>query len=258
MKNLFTFKNIFMVALILLCGLLLWKDFSGSGPDDANHAPITKAAKNRVDLDVQNIDKKIRQNGLKTALINDAKQVIGSTEDLTDSSKKEADSIIKFLRIQNKQLVSYTQVQSRTIDSFMKAVNYGDTLFKHDGEYAKISFNLPKQTFSLQYDAKVNLAEYWRRDWFLGPKKRYLEIWMTDTTASINGVKRLRVEPKPDNFALKIKGIGVYNGKHQEAYFGPGIEVETRRFEYEGQYLYDYGTSKWYPGFKVGYKLFEF
>ena len=258
MKNLFTFKNIFMIVLILLSGLMAWKLLSNPDAIEGDQAPIKQAAKDRVDLDVQNIDKKIREDGFESALIKDHMQVIGSDSELTDSSKREKDSIIRILRIQNKQLVSYTQVATRTIDSLMKAKNYGDTLFEHNGEYAKISFNLPKQTFSLQYDAKVNLAEYWRRDWFLGPKKRYLEVWMADTTASINGVKRLRVEPKPDNFAMKIKGIGVYNGKHQEAYFGPGIEVETRRFEYEGQYLYDYGTNKWYPGFKVGYKLFEF
>jgi len=48
------------------------------------------------------------------------------------------------------------------------------------------------------------------------------------------------------------------NGKHQEVYLGGGINIETKRFDYEGSYLYDINTNRWYPGFKVGVKLLEF
>lgn len=248
-------KNILIGALILLCGVIAWLYFTKADPEPKS---VTKAAKDRVDIDVDIINKKVGENGIERALIDDAKQVLGIGDELTDSSKKEVDSLKSLLKIKDNQLIAYTQIVSRFKDSLMKAKNIGDSVFTYSDKYASISFNRPNETFSLQYDAQVNMAEYWKREWFLAPKKRYVELWMNDPRATINGVKRLRVEPKPDNFALKMKGVGVYNGKHQEAYFGPSIEIETKRFEYEGQYLYDYGNNKWYPGFRVGFKLYEF
>lgn len=250
-------KNLILTVLVLIVGILTWRLITKEDPDPST-VSIAKTAKNHVALDVENINKKVGENGIERALFEDAKQVLGANDVLTDSSQKEVDSLKTLLKIKDNQLIAYTGIVSRFKDSLMKAKNSGDSLYTYSDKYASISFNRPDETFSLQYDAQVNMAEYWKRDWFLAPKKRYVELWMNDPRATINGVKRLRVDPKPENFALKLKGVGEYNAKHQEVYFGPGIEIETRRFEYEGQYLYDYKTNKWYPGFKVGFKVFEF
>lgn len=251
-------KNILIGILIALCAFLSYKLITKEYKPDPGIVKIAKTGRDLVDIDVENINKKVGKNGIEGALLEDEKQVINSTEELDDSSRSEIDSIQRLRGIEKKQWASYTNVLQTRYDSLLQATNHGDTLFTYSDPYAGISFNLPNETFSLLYNAEVNMAEYWKRSWFLAPKKRYVELWLSDPRATINGVKRFRIEPRPDKFKLKIKGIGEYSAKHQEVYFGPSIEVETKRFEYEGQYLYDYQTNKWYPGFKVGLKLFEF
>jgi len=250
-------KNILILILLLLCGFFAYK-LATMPKADPGTVKIAKTGRDLVDIDVENINKKVGENGIERALFNDEQQVIGSTDDLDDSSRTEVDSIREILNIERKQWAVYMRIVSQRYDSLLKATNSGDTLFSYSDPYASISFNRPNETFSLRYDAEVNIAEYWKRKWFLAPKKRYVELWLSDPRATINGVKRFRVEPKPDNFSLKVKGIGDFNGKHQEVYVGGGIEIETRRFEYQGSYLYDFNSNKWYPSFKLGFKLLEF
>lgn len=252
-------KNVLIAILILVCGFLAWQWLITPKPtQNTATEKIAESGRALVDIEVGNIKRKVDEHGIERALIDDRKQLISSYKQLKDSSKREIDSLQKLLNIRNKQLISYTSITSTLRDSLMKAINYGDSVYKYSDNYAKISFNRPKELFSLQYDAEVNIVEYWKRSWFLAPKKPYLELWLSDPRATINGVKRLKIEPKMDNFALKFKGVGRYNGKYQEVYAGGGVGFEARRFEFQGDYLYDFTTNAWYPSISGSWKLFEF
>lgn len=250
-------RNIIIVVLIALCAFFAYKFYSSEKKDPATEK-IADSAREMVKAEVENITKKVGDNGIERALIDDEKQVAQSINDIDSTSRKETDSLKRIVGIRDNQIISLTSVISRLKAENLKAVNSGDSVYTYSDSFAHISFNRPSETFSLQYDAKIDMAEYWKRTWFLAPKKRYLELWMSDPRATINGVKRLRFEPKADNFKVQLKGISDYSGKHKEIYVGGGVEVETRRFEYQGNYLYDFSTNKWYPGFRVGLKLVEF
>lgn len=251
-------KNLLIVALIALCAFFAFKLVTDEKTEDTASIKIAQSGRDLVATDVKSINKKVDERGIERALFDDENQVIHGLMQLNDSSRKEIDSMKNLLKIRDNQIVSYTSVIAIFKDSLLQAKNVGDSLYSYKDKFASIMFNRPNETFSLQYDAEVNMTEYWKRNWFLGQKRRYVELWMSDPRASINGVKRLRIEPRQDDFGIKIKGIADYSPKHQELSFGGGIEVETKRFEYQASYLYDSKSNKWYPGFTLGFKILEF
>lgn len=250
-------KNIIILILIALCAFFAFKLATYDKTEDTSSAMIAQSGRELVETDVKSINKKVDERGIERALFDDENQVINSLRQLNDSSKKEIDSMKVLLKIKDNQIISHTSIIAVFKDSLMKAKNEGDSLYSYKDKFASISFHRPNEAFSLQYNAEVNMTEYWKRNWLLGSRRRYVELWMSDPRASINGVKRLRIEARQDNFSVKIKGISDYNSKHQEFGLGGGFEIETKNLEYQGSYLYDLNSKKWYPGFRINLKILE-
>lgn len=246
-------KNLIIVALLALSGLLVWKLVKKPAVVVKQSTGINKASKDLVNIEVENINKKVDRSGFEHAWMEDKQQLIRDYNELDSNSRKAIDSLNKQLGIKDKQLSSYTSVIAVIRDSLMKATNIGDTLYTFRDRYANITFNRPDETFSFRYDARIETAEYWKRKWFLAPKKNYIDIWMADKRATINGVQRLRVEPRPDMFDLNLKATGQYH--LGELGLGGKVNVRFGRITGSGAYLYYPNLDAWHKAFSIDYEI---
>lgn len=247
-------KNILIIILVALCGFLAYKYVTKPvSLIDPGTAKVANQGRDLVDIDVKNITKTVDEKGFEHALIEDKKQVLGETDSLTDSSQIVIDSIKNLLRIKDKQLLSYTSIIATLEDSLMVATNHGDSLYTFQDGLASMSFNLPNEQFSFSYTAKIDYAEYWKRKWFLAPKKQYLDIWIPDKRATINGVQRLRIEPKPDQFDLTLNGSAQYH--LNDVGLGGKLNIRVGRVTGSGSYLYYPRYDDWKPAFSLDYEI---
>lgn len=247
-------KNIIILILALFCGFLVYKYITKPvSLIDPGTVKVAKSGRDLVDIDVKNINKYIDEKSFEHALIDDKNQVLGETDSLTDSSKIIIDSIKTLLKIKDRQLISYTSLIATLRDSLLVATNHGDSLWTYQDGLASMSFNLPREQFSFQYHAKIDYAEYWKRKWFLAPKRQYLDIWIPDKRATINGMQRLRIEPKPDQFDLTLNGTAQYH--IDDIGLGGRLNIRVGRVTGSGSYLYYPRYGDWKPAFSLDYEI---
>lgn len=247
-------KNLIILALVTLVGFLAWKVFMNPVRVVIKQSPaMNKAAEDLVNLEVEDINKKVDRNGIEHALMMEKKQLIHNYNELDSTSRNTIDSLNDALGIKDKQLIAMTSIYAEVKDSLLKATNYGDSVYTYNDRFANIVFNRPDNLFSFSYDAKVNIAEYWKRKWFMAPKRNYLEIWIPDRRATINGVERLKVAPTPDRFDLTLNGSAQYH--LDEFGIGGKIKIRLGRVTGSGSYLYYPNLQQWRKSFSVDYEV---
>jgi|GEM_PF-965781 len=216
-------------------------------------------AKEAVSADVKNIKKGLDENGFEHSVMKDKENVVGSLNQLTDTSKMEVDSVKRLLKLKDKELLEWIQYAASLEGKKLPAAKT-DTGFFFRDKYAQIEFIKPKDTlskeyFNFKYNAEINYAEYYKKDWFLGRKKHYIDFWIADTRATVNGVKRVKIEPKQDKIKVDVNASGFYTDKLNLGVDG-GITVGRTRLG--GGYFYDMLDRQWKPLVSVKFNLLEF
>lgn len=251
-------KNIGIVFLMVVIAALIIKIF-WFPVEKETIVEIPKEAKEAVSADVKNINSNIDAKGFGHAVMQDKENVIGSTSQLTDSSKREVDSVKRLLKIKDKQLVEWIQYAT-TLEGKKLPAAKTDTGFFFRDKYAQIEFIRPKDTlskeyFNFKYNAEINYAEYYKKDWFLGRKKHYIDFWIADTRATVNGVKRVKIQPKQDKVKVDVNASGFYTDRLNLGVDG-GVTVGRTRLG--GGYYYDMVDRQWKPLVSVKFRLLEF
>jgi len=246
-------KNFLILLLIILCAYLF---FFQEKERVVERVPeeIVKT----VEVEVDRIVTKIDKEGFQHAVMSEVENVTRSRDSLADSAKAEIDSITKLLNIKDKQLKEYISYSTSLKDSLLIANSKTDTSFTYSDRYANIEFvfdTVKQPYFNFSYDANVNYATYWKRDWIFGKKKGYIDFWISDPRATINGVKRLKIEQPQKTFGLNINASSYYD---YNLHSGIDGEVNIGRAKIGGGYFYDFGIKDWHPVFKVKYKLIDF
>lgn len=215
-----------------------------------------------VKADVENIDKKITNKGFEAAVLEEVQNNIYDLKLVRDSAKAFKDSILqeyaKKDRLREEQIKSITQYAASWRDSFMVASRKNDTTFNFVKNGLQLEFVSPiqkKPYFNYSYDANLNYIEYWNKKNFFSQKKQYIDFWIEDTRATIKGVKRLRVEPKKDNFKLNINASGIYIDK---PYVGPEIDINLGKLSLKTGYYYDIKDDKWKPIISTSFNILQF
>jgi len=216
-------------------------------------------AKEAVSADVKNVTKKIDQNGFQHAVIADKENVFKSLNQLDDSSSRKLDSVLALLNIERKQFKEWRQYNTTVAAKDLPASS-NDTGYSYRDQYTSIDFIKPKDTlskgkFNFSYNADVNYAEYYKKDWFLGRKKQYIDFWIADPRATINGVKRVKFEPTQDKVKVDVNASGVYTDRLN---LGVDGGVTMGRTRLGAGYYYDMVDKQWKPIVSVKFKLLEF
>lgn len=233
-------KNSIIIILAMSC-IALWV-FRKKEP-----VVIEKEVRVLVDSEVKRVNNKIDKEGFKHAVISEVENTVNSRVAIGEEVKKELDSVTQLLGIKTKQLNHYIRYAVSLEDSLLVARKGKDSVFRYEDKWANISF-VPNNNgghFNFKYNAEINYTEYYKRDWFLGSKKGYIDFWVSDPRATIMGVKRIKIEPKQDKFRFNAGGAAIYyNGLHT------GFDGELsigNRYRLGAGYLYDFSDGEWKP-----------
>lgn len=245
-------KNIAIAILIGICIYLI------INPKTVVKQVITKEARDLANAEVERVNNKIDAKGFEHAVHDEVENIFSSSKQLDDSSKRKLDSTLVLLGIKEKQIKEWKQY-STSLEGKLLAAIKNDTSYTYSDKYANIEFVRPKDTlgtghFNFKYDAEINYAEYYKRDWFLGKKKHYVDFWIADSRATINGVKRVKFQPKEDRIKLDVNASGFYtDGLNLGA--DAGISIDRTRIG--AGYYYDVQERKWRPVVSLKFKILD-
>lgn len=223
---------------------------------------IGKETQEMVEAEVRRVNKKIDEKGFEHAVIDEVANVVTSTTVLDSTAIRERDSVIALLGIERKQLREWKQYNVTWRDSVLVAIR-NDSGFRYVDKWADIQYVRPKDTisnghFNFRYNAELNHAEYWKRGWFLGKKKHYIDFWVADKRATVNGVKRLKFEVEEPKFGMDMGAKTLYNGVDRRIYMGGEVGIDIGKVTIQGSYMYSPVDGKWYPFVSGKYKVLEF
>lgn len=244
-------KNSIIVILIMSC-IALWV-FRKKEP-----VVIEKEVRVLVDSEVKRVNNKIDKEGFNHAVISEIENTVNSKAQIGEDVKKELDSVTKLLGVKTKQLNHYISYAVQLEDSLLVAKQGKDSIFRYEDKWANISF-VPNNNggyFNFKYNAEINYTEYYKRDWFLGSKKGYIDFWVSDPRATIMGVKRVKIEPKQDKFRFNAGGTLMYhNGIHSG--FDSELSIGSR-YQLGAGYLYDFQEKEWKPMLSTRFIMIDF
>ena len=233
------FKNILIVALAIALGYFILI------PKKKEKIEVPYPVKEYVELEVERVVKLIDEEGFEHAVTKEVDNVVKHYEQISDSAKNKLDSVTRLLNISRKQLSEWRSYAVTLEDSLMRAEKIGDTYVYND-KWSEIKFTPDESAghFSLKYDAEINYAEYWKKSWFLGKKKHYIDFWIEDPRATVNGVKRIKLEPKKPFLGFQIDAVSRV-GKNIEV--GGEALIKLGNGKIGGGYMYSFDNEKWNP-----------
>lgn len=246
-------KNIALVALSILILYLVFR------PKEVVKEVVTKEVKVLVDAEVDRVNNKIDKQGFNHAVIDEVANVVRDKSELSDSSKIFLAEANKKLELKDKQishLLSYTQ----TIEGKLLQAKKTDTSLYYNDKWTNIQYVKPKDSttvghFNFSYNAEVNYAEYWKRKNIFSKKEHYIDMWINDPRASINGVKRLKIVPKKDKTYVDVNASSMYTDRLM---IGADAHLHFGRTKIGGGYYYDFAISEWRPVVSMKWQILEF
>lgn len=178
------------------------------------------------------------------------------------------DTVAQALGIAKKQLQEAVQISTTTEAAKLKAEKKIDSLqrltYYYRDKYLQLAYRPAKPgdttdngQFDFKYNDSLNVVQYWKRSWFLGAKKNYIDIFSNDPRTTVNGIKRLVVEQKEPSFGLRVQAIANYNFSKQVVNVGPGLQFDFKRLSLLGTYYYDFDGQAFRPTFAARYDLIK-
>ncbi|OOQ57135.1 hypothetical protein [Mucilaginibacter pedocola] len=180
------------------------------------------------------------------------------------------DTVTKALNIAKKQLIEITRIAGTVRAEKLKAERKYDSLqritYFYKDKYLQLSFRPALKNsdttdngeFSFRYNDSINIVKYWKRKWFLGAKKNYIDIFSNDARTTINGVDRLIVEQHKPDLEISLQMTGNYAPYRHLFYFGPGVQLNFDRFSVIGDYHYDFSARNWQPSVATRFDIVKF
>lgn len=248
-------NRIFTALLAVSVVVLLFLLFTREGD---KHDSVPVVIKEAVKADVENIKRKIDRQGFEHAVISDKENVVRTVKELDSSAIRELDSARRLLGIKEKQLKHWISY-STTLEGRLLQADRTDTSYRYQDKWTNIEYVITKDTignghFNFKYNADISYAEYWKRKHFLAPKKHYIDFWINDPRATINGVKRVKIEPKPDKLGVEVNASSYYTDRLNIGFDG---SVRVGRGRLGGGYFYDMLDGKWKPLISVKFNLLD-
>lgn len=252
-------RNKIFTALLAVAVLVLLYIVIDQKRGDSDTSKIEPIAREAVKAEVEGVKKKLDREGFEHAVISDKENLVNSIKDLDTSARRELDSVVKLLGIKDKQL-SHWMSYSAKLEGKLLAAERTDSSYRYADKWANIEYVRSKDSlsnghFNFAYNAEINYAEYSERKHFLAPKRNYIDFWINDSRATINGVKRIKIEPKPDKFGIEVNASSFYTDRLN---IGVDGAVRMGRTKIGGGYFYDMLDGKWKPLVSVKYNLLDF
>ena len=179
------------------------------------------------------------------------------------------DTVAEALKIAKDKLQQVTQIATVTKAAQLKAEKKIDSLqrltyYYHD-RYLQLAYRPAYATdstgngqFDFAYNDSLNVVQYWKRNWLLGAKKSYIDIYSNDPRTTVNGIKRLVVEQKEPKLGVRILAMASYDFSRKLITIGPGLQVDFKHLSLTGSFYYDADAQSFKPKFAARYDFIKF
>lgn len=246
-----------VIIFILLCSVIYLFFFYKAPIINKAKEEVTPEMKELADAEVEKVNKLIDQKGFQHAVDEEIENVVRNYTQIVDKAKERLDSVIKLRKIDSLKVIEWRSYAVAFQDSFLAAKQISDSVFKYDGSNLSLEFVNKKDTpyFNYNYNADIDYLRYWDKKSFLSQKKQYMDFWVNDKRATINGVKRIKIEAEPKT-VTSIKASSFLN----RDYFmiGPEISFEKNRYQINVMPYYDLNSKTWIPSVKGSFSILEF
>lgn len=231
----------------------------------AERIVVPKEVEKLVSIEADRAAQKIKdKGGIEHAILDDKKNLIRDISELDPASRDTIQKLVERLGIKEKELKYYQSYTATITRQNARLAKLNDSTYRHSNPNLVVDFHLrgglpgsAKDTsyINYQYRAGVNYAEY-EKGGFLGlNKKRYIDVWLDDPNATINGLQRFRIQPKKDQFGVNVNATGMLI--QDKPYIGPGVDVRLGRSVLSAEYLRDFQAKEWVPVFKYKFNILE-
>lgn len=127
----------------------------------------------------------------------------------------------------------------------------------------RLKFTPPSTTDTAGYadftaNVQIKATQFWRRSWFLGPKKDYIAISSNSPLFKINNLDYLEVEQKHDVVQFKIQASSSYNLQSGKFTYGPSARLDLGRLSFTGYHGRGFDSGKASTQIGASYDLLSF
>jgi len=226
----------------------------------STHKPVAidNSIRNQVVTEAKIISKRIDKNGLEHTIIEETNNILPrnlvASEGQYDNSF--VDSLISQTDIQKKEITSLMKVNQTITGKNLQAKAVIDSLNRKTFEYTDSNLYLsytptPDSTkagvFNYRYNQNLNFIQYTRKKWILGADRNYIDISTDEPYSTINGVRKISVLTKPNDFGIKLSSKLVWLPQSGNIGIGGQIRIRYKRVTATGSNLYFPAVQKWVP-----------
>lgn len=227
---------------------------------------VTKQIQDEATIIARDVDK----NGLQHVTIAAAKNIIPYSDvNKVAISKGIMDTTSLALGIQKKQIENLLQINATLRAENLKANQViaanGSKSYVYKDKFVNLKYTPPitqdsldAGNFDFSYNADLTITQYWKRKWFLGSKKSYIDIYSNDRRTTVNGVKQLTVQQKDASFGLRAQATLNINPETGSYGVGPAVRIDLGRFSVQGNYTWYPESSRWRPSINANYDIIRF
>lgn len=155
---------------------------------------------------------------------------------LIEKQRIQLDSLSKLLKIKDKQLKSFTDLQWNftledkwKIDTIYIDSSFKYTQFQWQDKWIFIKGDIGNtDSFSIKGIDSISISNYWKRKWFLGNKKHYIDISNSNPHISYSNLRSIELVDRKQKSRLSIGpyiGVGYNNLKLNRPTFSIGLSL---------------------------------
>lgn len=257
-------KTIGILILIMGCivgGYYTYQHFTTPKLSQIDEEILT-TAKEAAKVDAAITRSIVDKVGFKHAVIQGTNNFLNTAQFLAlRDSLLEKDRIIEILKREKGQLESYVKVLT-TVTRPNTAIPYQSTTNDYvlEDKNLKLRISAPDSTGQVflkeyKYNVDWNYLNYSKINWF--KRRYYTDIWLGDTNATIEGVKRFTIKQAENKWGFRLSALGTYNPLIGDSWGGKAT-IKLKRSHLTGAYLYNTDQKTWYPSFGFEFNFLDF
>lgn len=235
-----------------------------------NRTIISESVTKQIQTEAAIIARDVDKNGLQHVTIEAAKNIIPFNNiDKVAISDGIMDTTALAIGIQKKQIESLLQVNATLRAENLRANQLiaanGSKSYVYKDKFVNLKYTPPitidsldAGKFDFTYNADLNITQYWKRNWVLGAKKSYIDIYSNDSRTTVNGVKQLTIQQKEPAFGLRAQAALNINPETGSYGLGPAVRIDLGRFSVQGNYTWYPESSRWRPSINANYDIIRF
>lgn len=253
-------RNIFTLVLLAIVAILGFREYKRH---KAVHDVIIPQS--TVSIEAEEVSREVDENGVERVIYKEAEPILKLIE-IRVEDRKRVDSLLAQAGVKDNQVKSistaYAKVSQENIQlkRVLNAVTQ-DTVYEYRDKWLDLSFQRKDSAFaigSFKYNFDFNTVNYTERDWFLGKKKTYTQIWSSDPRVSIRGLDKITIRQDEPEYGLRVQANAVWNPETNSIGWGPGLRLDINRFSIQGKYSYYPEIKEWRPMISGNFDLIRF